>query len=124
MRKKAVLFSIGGGLYVALELLWRGRSHWTMFALGGSCFLALGKLNPRLHPVVRMGLGSAICTAGELLVGQIFNRDYRIWDYRSLPGNYRGQICLFFSLLWAPLSLIGGTLCRRLGDRISVKHSD
>ena len=118
MRKKAVLFSIGGGIYVLLELLWRRRSHYTMFLLGGSCFLLLGKLNPRLHPAVRMVLGSAICTAGELLVGLTCNRDHRIWDYRMLPGNYRGQICWLFSLLWAPLSLLGGWLCRRLENRL------
>ena len=118
MLKKALIFSIGGSIYVALELLWRRRSHWTMFALGGVCFLALGRLNPKLHPLLRMGLGSAICTAGELLVGLTFNRDYRIWDYRDLPGNYRGQICLFFSLLWAPLSLVGGNICRWLEKKL------
>jgi hypothetical protein len=118
MFKKATLFSIGGGLYVGLELLWRQRSHWTMFALGGSCFLALGKLDPGLHPLTRMALGSAVCTAGELLVGLTFNRDHRIWDYRMLPWNYRGQICLLFSLIWAPLSLAGGSLCRRLAEKL------
>lgn len=122
MRKKPVLFAIGGSIYVGLELVWRRRSHWTMFLLGGGCFLALGKLSPRLHPLTRMTLGSAICTAGELLVGLVFNRDYRIWDYRELPGNYRGQICLFFSLLWAPLSFIGGNLCRRLEGQRNTKH--
>jgi len=122
MRKKAGLFAVGGGLYVALELLWRQRSHWTMFMLGGGCFLALGQLSPRLHPCLRMALGSAVCTAGELLVGLTFNRDYRIWDYRGLPGNYRGQICLLFSGLWAPLSLVGGDLCRWLAGQRNTKH--
>ena len=107
-----------------LELLWRGRSHWTMFVLGGGCFLSLGKLSPRLHPLLRMGLGSAICTAGELAVGLVFNGDHQIWDYRMLPGNYRGQICPLFSLLWAPLSLAGGTLCRWLSQRNTTKHCD
>ena len=30
--KRAVLFCAGGGAYVGLELLYRGRSHITMFA--------------------------------------------------------------------------------------------
>lgn len=123
MGKQAVLFSIGGGSYVALELLWRGRSHWTMFMLGGGCFLALGRISPRLRPLTRMALGSAVCTAGELAVGLLFNRDHRIWDYRMLPGNFRGQICPLFSLLWAPLSLAGGNLCRWLDTWISGKDS-
>ena len=30
--KKCLLFCIGGGAYVGLELLWRGYSHISMFA--------------------------------------------------------------------------------------------
>ena len=93
---------------MALELLWRGRSHHTMFLLGGACFLLLGKLNrtkPRLNLPGRMLAGSAVCTSGELLFGLLFNRGYGIWDYRGLPWNLGGQICLLYSLLWMPLSL-------------------
>ena len=32
--KEIALAVCGGCLYVILELLWRGRSHWTMFILG------------------------------------------------------------------------------------------
>ena len=124
MFRRGILFAMGGSIYVSLELLWRRRSHWTMFVLGGGCFLLLGRLNPRLSPLVRMGLGSALCTAGELLVGLVFNRDFRIWDYRMVPLNFRGQICLPFSLLWAPLSLIGGGLCRKMSNFLRAKHSD
>ena len=69
MSKKIVLFAVGGGVYTSLELLWRGRSHWTMFVLGGGCFLAIGELGRRcrhLPGAVRAVLGSAVCTAGEL----------------------------------------------------------
>ena len=45
LRKYLVLMATGGLLYVALELIWRGRSHWTMFLLGGICFVALGLIN-------------------------------------------------------------------------------
>lgn len=113
MRSQGGLFAIGGGAYVLLELLYRGRSHWTMFVLGGGCFLALGRLS-RFPVGTRMVLGSAVCTAGELAVGLTFNRDYRIWDYRALPFNYRGQICLLFSLIWMGLTLPAGALYRLL----------
>ena len=109
MKKKACLFTIGGGLYVTLELLWRRRSHWTMFMLGGGCFVAIGELGKRLKKLPRLAraaVGSGVCTLGELVTGLIFNRDFRIWDYRALPGNFRGQICLFFSALWVPLSAL------------------
>ena len=121
MSKKIVLFAVGGGVYTSLELLWRGRSHWTMFVLGGGCFLAIGELGRRcrhLPGAVRAVLGSAVCTAGELITGLIFNRDYAIWDYRRLPGNFRGQICLPFSALWVPLSALAEELYTRLeGNR-------
>lgn len=117
MGKNAVLFTVGGGTYVALELLYRARSHWSMFLLGGGCFLAigqLGRLEPRLPLPLRAVLGSAICTAGELLTGLLLNRDYTVWDYRDLPLNFRGQICLPFCLLWIPLSALAGILFERL----------
>ena len=121
MGKKIGLFAIGGGSYVSLELLWRGRSHWTMFMLGGGCFLAIGELGrrfPKLGRPARAVLGSAVCTAGELVTGLVFNRDYAIWDYRELPGNFRGQICLPFSALWVPLSALAEELYTRLeGNR-------
>ena len=121
MRKALGLFSVGGGAYVGLELLWRGRSHWTMFLLGGGCFLAIGQLGrqrPRRSLPLRAVLGSGICTAGELVTGLVFNRGYEIWDYRALPLNYRGQICLPFTLLWIPVSALAAVLFERL-DRKS-----
>ena len=121
MVKKACLFTVGGGLYVSLELLWRGRSHWTMFLLGGGCFVAIGELGKVLKRVpgaARAVVGSGVCTVGELLTGLLFNRDYSIWDYRELPGNFRGQICLPFSALWVPLSALAEALYTRLeGNR-------
>ena len=119
--KNATLFAIGGGAYTALELAFRRKSHISMFFLGGACFIAIGKLQqkmPHMGTLARMASGSAICTAGELAVGLTLNRDYRIWDYRGLPGNYRGQISVPFSLLWMPLSAVGGELYRRCDERL------
>ena len=120
MKRKAYLFAVGGGAYVSLELLWRGRSHWTMFALGGGCFLAIGAMGRKLSRCpgwLRAVLDSGICTAGELLTGLVFNRDFAIWDYRALPLNYRGQICLPFSILWIPLSALGERIYGRLDGK-------
>lgn len=100
-------FLLGGFGYVGLELLWRGRSHVSMFLAGGICFLLLGKLNrvtPRLSMPGRCLLGAGIITMVELAVGMLFNRQYQVWDYRHLPWNFMGQICLPFSLLWVPVS--------------------
>ena len=118
-RKNALLFCCGGGLYVALELLWRQRSHWSMFLAGGLCFHLLGKLGKlRLPPVVRGCAGAVVITLVELGAGLLVNRDYRVWDYRGLPGNLWGQICPAFTLLWVPVSLTAMYLHSRLERRL------
>ena len=123
--KRILLFSIGGMGYVMLEWLWRGWSHGSMFLAGGSCFLLLGKLNslrPRLVFPLRGLVGAGIITMVELLAGLLFNRNYSIWDYRGLPVNYHGQICLRFFLLWIPLSLLAMYLYDRLDNILLKRH--
>ena len=63
--KGSALFAIGGGIYVGLELLWRGRSHISMFAAGGVCFLLLGRMR-HLRLTERLILGPLVITAVEL----------------------------------------------------------
>lgn len=113
--KNLLLFLLGGIGYVLLELLWRGWSHISMFLAGGTCFLLLGGLEnakPRLPLPFRALAGAGVITMIELLFGLIFNRGYGVWDYRTLPGNFHGQICLPFFILWTPLSLGGMALYR------------
>ena len=123
MRKNQILsFFVGGGSYVALELLWRGRSHSSMFVAGGCCFLLLGQLKTRLKnsPLLLRGMaGAAAITAVELATGFLCNRNYKVWDYRNTPLNFKGQICLPYFLLWIPLSLVGMELFSALQRRIS-----
>lgn len=103
--KNAVLFAIGGGSYVGLELLYRRRSHISMFGAGGLCFLLLGRLRQSaMPPLLRAGTGAGIITAVELGTGLLVNRDYHVWDYRGLPGNFKGQICPLFTAIWLPVA--------------------
>lgn len=105
--RRLVMFLLGGSGYVGLELLWRGRSHGSMFLAGGICFLLLGKLcnvKPRLHMTLRCLVGAGVITCVELAMGLLFNRDYGVWDYRQLPWNLWGQVCLGYSVLWIPVS--------------------
>lgn len=108
------LFLFGGGLYTGFELLWRGYTHWTMFLVGGLCFVLIGLLNEYRYtwdiPLVWQSLISAvIITVVELITGCIVNLwlGWDIWDYSALPFNLFGQICLYYFLLWIPLSALG-----------------
>lgn len=115
--KKAAFFSLGGAGYVGLEFLWRGYSHGSMFFAGGTCFLLLGALDraqPRLPSIPRTAVGAGIITMVELATGLAVNRRYQVWDYRNLPGNYLGQICPQYSLLWLPVAAGAMALYRRV----------
>ncbi len=118
IKRSAALFAAGGAAYVGLELLWRGRSHSSMFAAGGVCFLLLGRLRRmRLSVPARGVMGAGVVTAVELGAGLLVNRRYRVWDYRDMPVNFLGQICLPYSLLWVPVSLGAMELYRVLDRR-------
>lgn len=122
--KKFILFYTGGLSYMILEFLWRGRSHYSMFLLGGACFLLVGCLGNRLHRIplsARLLLGAGIITALELFTGLLVNQDYTVWDYRDLCYNYLGQISLNYSLLWIPISLIAILLYRAANNYLQRK---
>lgn len=107
--REIAVFVLGGSAYVTLEMLWRGRSHISMFGAGGICLLLIGRLNelqPRMNLLARILAGAGIITAVELGTGLVANRDYSVWDYRQMRGNFRGQICPQFCLLWIPVSAL------------------
>lgn len=111
--KYLFLWFTGGMIYIGIELLFRGYSHWTMFVLGGICFVCLGLINellPWQMPLAKqMLIGTAIITYFEFTTGCVVNiwLGWRIWDYSNIPGNILGQICPIFSLLWFWISGAG-----------------
>ncbi len=118
------LFSIGAVCYPIIEILWRGKTHWTMAVTGGTVFAALYRFykkykNQRL--VSRCVCGSLIITAFELISGLIFNRAFMldVWDYSEQKFNFKGQICLFYSVMWALLCIPVSALCRCISKRKS-----
>lgn len=108
--KNLFLFAIGGILYYLIEMIWRGHSHFSMFFVGGLCFILIGKINEYISwetPVyIQSILGSIITTTIEFISGCILNiwLGLDVWDYSNIPFNLLGQICLPFSVLWVFIS--------------------
>ena len=102
---------IGAFLYLFIEILYRGHTHWTMGILGGACFVLIGLINEILSwetPLLVQGLiGSGIITVLEFISGVILNiwLGLGIWDYSQMPFNLLGQICLPFTIAWFFLSI-------------------
>ena len=110
--KCLLLCGLGGLLYIGLEFVWRGYSHWTMFVLGGICFVLIGAVNEVIPWCMQLWkqifIGVLIITGSEFLVGCIVNLwlGWNVWDYSGLPGNILGQICILYILLWLPVALV------------------
>lgn len=108
--KYGFLLAVGGLIYILIELLFRGRTHISMFFLGGVCFISVGAINEVLSwetPLaVQMLIGGAIITLLEFISGCILNLllGLNVWDYSNMYGNVLGQICLLFSFIWVMLS--------------------
>lgn len=108
--KYLILTVFGGLVYFLIEVGWRGYSHWTMFLLGGLCFLTVGLLNEVLPWEMdfekQACIGGIIITVLEFITGVIVNiwLKWGVWDYTVLPFNILGQVSLPFTLIWILLS--------------------
>ncbi len=122
------LLLAGGVLYCWIEILYRGRTHWSMAICGGICALAIYRINEQFQnwgAVRRALLGALTITLVELVTGCVVNLWLRlgVWDYSSMPFNLWGQICLPFSAIWFFLCLPVGFLCGVLRRRIFLYES-
>ena len=110
--KYLFFFMLGGILYNTIEICARGYTHWTMYILGGICFILIGlipKTFPRAPMLLQMFIGSMTITLLELTTGLIINigLGWDIWDYSRRILNFKGQICLKHTIFWFGLSFIG-----------------
>lgn len=102
-------FLAGAAAYPMMELAWRGRTHPAMALAGGASLAMLRSLSrmQKGRPLWQQALlGGLMITGVEYAFGLVFNRRHQIWDYRRMPGNVRGQICLPFTLAWCGLSAL------------------
>lgn len=100
-------FLIGAIGYPLLELAWRGRTHPSMALAGGLSTALLHRINQTQLPFIKKAiLSGAGITGIEAICGLLWNRRHQVWDYRHVPLNWRGQVCLPFTALWCALSAI------------------
>ncbi len=97
-------FLIGALGYPALELAYRRRTHYSMALAGGICHVLIRRIARRRGS--RAGkalLGAAAVTGCELLIGLVFNRHHKVWDYRSQHFHIAGQVCPRYFAIWYAL---------------------
>lgn len=104
MLEPIILFALGGAGYQAIELAWRGTTHWTIFAAGGACLCLLQQLARRRSlPLGAAALcGAAAASGVELGVGLAcrYLLHLAVWDYSALWGNVAGLVCPLYSFYW------------------------
>ena len=70
MLERMMLFLLGGGGYLGIELAWRGTSHWTMFLAGGLCLCMLQALAVRPVSLPLAAVAGAAAVSGlEVCIG-------------------------------------------------------
>lgn len=124
------VFLAGGVIYGCMELLWRGFTHPSMIIAGGVCLLLIHLINQRysfVNILVRCLFGAIIITSVELSAGVIVNivLDLNVWDYSDIPGNFLGQICPLFSVMWFFISIPAcylSNVSRKFFDKLSARE--
>ena len=116
------MFALGAAVYPAVELVWRGHTHWTMSLTGGLCALFIHLCNRRMSGrglPARCAAGCGVITATEFAVGCVVNRllGWNVWDYSAQPLNILGQVCPLYCLFWLVLSLPVLAVSSRMGIR-------
>ncbi len=128
--RHAALAVLGGMTYNLIELIWRGRTHGSMFLAGGVCFELIGLIARRVRVpfVAKCGLCALAITAVEFVSGCVVNLwlNLAVWDYSHMRFHLKGQVCLLYSVFWLFISAAamplyiwayGRSFRRRLAER-------
>lgn len=110
------VFAVGAVAYTALEIMWRGHTHWSMTLTGGFCLVLLYMWSGFLQGtpfLVKCIIGAVSITAVEFAVGCIVNLAFHknVWDYSSFRYNILGQICPAYTAAWFALSVPAFLVC-------------
>ena len=113
---------------MAIELLWKGSTHWTMGIAGGLSFVVMYLIHNNMSSVNiiwRALLSAVSVTVIEFVTGCIVNiyLGWDVWDYSARMYNLMGQICPLYTLFWFFLSIPASEICRIL-KCIIMRHSE
>ena len=94
-----------------------------MAVTGGTAFVSLFRFYKhfsKMNMLQKCISGSAIITALEYCCGCVVNLKFKlnVWDYSNCRLNFKGQICPFYSTLWAFLCIPVSALCTFLCKKI------
>ena len=113
-----LLWFWGGAVYFLLEVAYKTATgkpemiSWTMLVLAVLLTIPVERCGDQLPWEVPLWLQALACaalvTAAELAAGLILNvwLGLGVWDYSDLPGNFMGQICPQFAVIWWGLCLV------------------
>lgn len=115
-KKNIIIFLVFGCIYSFLEVAFHAIKYFSefgfsmigytslwMFPIGGLSALLVGLINEKITiPLpIEMIVGGIIITLVEFISGSILRYlGIEIWNYYDMYFNFKGLICLEFSLLW------------------------
>lgn len=117
------VYAIGSVGYMFIEILWRGRTHWTMGILGGICFLFIYFFENKAKNLglpIKALVSALFVTFLEFLTGIMVNMIFKlnVWDYSNLKFNILGQISLVYSFLWYFICIPAHIMSKILKHRV------
>ncbi len=129
-----ILYALGGFMGFVVEVVWCGfifkQFEWRSGMLFtpfnpvyglGAVALSTGLTRiPKKRVVVIFLLGAVVGTLVELFCSyfqEFFFQSFS-WDYRHLPFNFEGRICLYMSLAWGLLSVLFSWVIAPFIDKI------
>ena len=86
-----------GVAVVLIVVLLTPVKEWLLRKFGGRVLPAL---------LVSVVVTAAVCTTIDFTCGMICNQNYEVWDYRAIPFNFMGQVCLQNSTVYTVAALL------------------
>ena len=85
-------FTAEGAALVAIVVILHPVSRWLLKKTGNRVVIAV---------LLSFLLNAAVCTLIDFTTGMVANQNYELWDYRDMPFNFMGQVCLQNSMVYS-----------------------